>query len=207
MTISLIVQIFWTTFLTSYTSVPLEIIRLVFFSHIFYFLFGIYASSHSIIYNIKSFRSLFILLIIATLATIVSYSWITGVQKYGNFLNIPRDYFAVTNIPSTFIGTILFTLVVMLLYNIASLAKGDPSVIVKIIYLLGKYSFGMFLIHAFYMDICIIFLKKLSIDPYNYLFYILLFIGTVILSASTVYLYFISSLLFGERIIRPDMRK
>ncbi len=207
LTISLIVQIFWTTYLTSYTIVPLEIIRLVFFSHIFYFLFGIYASSHSIRYNIKSFRSLFILLIIATLATIISYSWINGVQKYGNFLNIPRDYFAVTNIPSTFIGTILFTLLVILLYNIASLAKDNTSVIIKIIYLLGKYSFGIFLIHAIYIDICIIFLKKLNIDPYNYLFYILLFIGTIILSISTVYLYFINSLPFGRRIFRPDIRK
>jgi Uncharacterized protein conserved in bacteria len=164
---ALVVQLIWGAFGSMIiTSAP--VFRLVFLSYIFYFVFGIYAQRHPI-----KLRSSYLILI-PTLTAISSYSLISRIIEYGGYDNIPDGMFLPIDV---IINTALFTLTVIVLYNILFSVK-LPNVLL----LIGRYSFGIYLIHAFVMDVIGLLLKKASITPLQWQFYPIMFSCTLIFS-------------------------
>jgi peptidoglycan/LPS O-acetylase OafA/YrhL len=70
----------------------------------------------------------------------------------------------------------------------------------KIISFIGRYSFGLYLIHALYIDIIIrLVFPQFGVDFSHFIFYPILFISSLLLSYFSVYL--ISRLHYSEIII------
>jgi hypothetical protein len=108
------------------------------------------------------------------LTAISSYSLISRIIEYGGYDNIPDGMFLPIDV---IINTALFTLTVIVLYNILFSVK-LPNVLL----LIGRYSFGIYLIHAFVMDVIGLLLKKASITPLQWQFYPIMFSCTLIFS-------------------------
>jgi surface polysaccharide O-acyltransferase-like enzyme len=146
--------------------IPSDLVGLVFPSHIFYFVLGIYAQKHPI-----KLRSSYLMLI-PILTAISSYSLISLIIEYGGFYNIPKS------MPfNGMIDILLFTLTIIVLSNIVFSVK-LPNVLL----LIGRYSFGIYLVHAFFMLAIPLLLVKASITPLQWSFYPIMFICTLTFS-------------------------
>lgn len=147
--------------------IPSNLVGLVFLSHIFYFVLGIYAQGHST--KLKASY----LVLIPILTAISSYSLIGKIVEYGGYDNIPNGALPLYTITST----ALFTLTVIGLYNITFSIKWP-----KVLLSLGRYSFGIYLIHAFFMSVIGLLLEKAGITPLQWQFYPIMFACTLVCS-------------------------
>jgi peptidoglycan/LPS O-acetylase OafA/YrhL len=183
--------------LKSITSI---ILNRIFLSHIFYFVMGIhvcqnYESVKEKVSNSKKWI-IFALIVITGVTTTL---WINGITKYGSYYNIPRSYFTVYDL----ICPIYFTLTILILLVISvnlSNNKNKYSSYSKTLMLIGKCSFGIFLIHPLFMAVLLLLLfPRLGVDFNQVIFYPALFILTLIFSYFSVYM--MSYLPYSEMII------
>jgi peptidoglycan/LPS O-acetylase OafA/YrhL len=212
----LIIQLIWITirdnamaFFTSSTyfdsvayleSIVSIILNRVFLSHIFYFIMGIhvcrnYESMKEKVSNSKKW----IILAIIVITGVNTALWINGMLEYGGYNRIPRSYFTVYDLicPIYFVLTILILLLISV--NLSNL-ESKYSNYSKPIFLIGKYSFGIFLIHPLFMAVLLtLIFPHLRIDFNQIIFYPALFILTLIPSYFSIYL--ISYLPYSEMII------
>lgn len=153
-------------------------------SGIFYFMLGIYAYNHKILFDLK-FKKLFIIIISIIFTTaFITYRQIIDITSYGGFENIPIKH----PISSIAFSIILYALIIILVYNITINLKDRTNFITVIVYSIGAYSFGIFLVHFFYQQLIILLLAKMGIEVNNALFYVILFTGMLILSYVTCYI-------------------
>ncbi|MDY9926371.1 acyltransferase [Methanosarcina sp.] len=177
----------------------------VFLSHVLYFVLGIY-----ICQNYKSVKAKILktkywaILIVLIITLILSILWVKGIIEYGNYEKVPKEYFIVLDL----IGSLYFPFIFLMLLVISYSFSNKKSKYSNLILLLGKYSFGIYLIHVFYIQIMVeIIYPCFSIDYNQWIFYPLLFGSTVLLSYLNVQQ--IARLPYSEIIIgiNSDIRK
>ena len=208
--LSLFIQVMWTiTILLLQTlinnSLFTNLTGRIFIPYLFYFTLGIYFS-RNLNYVYKSFKSkkiysivLFFISIFLTI--IISMFWIKGIIDYNYFYGIPKIYFVIPII----IEVVYYPIIFILLFEISRYLMKRKNIIASSIYLLGKYSFGIYLIHVFFIRIAIKLFGYVNIDFNNWIFYPLLFIITIVLSLFST--YFISYFPYGKLIVGVSNRK
>ncbi len=187
--VSFVVELLWSI---TDLGMPKEFL---FPSGIFYFMLGIYTYDHIIAFDLKSTKSYLVISFIIIITLFISYRQILDIANYGGFENIPIKH----PTSSVMFSIILYTLIIVLIYSVAIDFKDRINMVTIIIYSLGIYSFGIFLVHFFYQQLITVFLSKIGITFDNVLFYVILFIGMLSLSYATCYI--ISRLPFGKYIV------
>ena len=164
------------------------VLQRIFISYLFYFSLGIYASKNFDALNdsLKSIKShQFILGLITILLTIlISLFWVKGLIDYDYFYNISPLYFIIPGI----LETVYYPTIFILLFGASKYLSERKNKIASTIYLVGKHSFGIYLIHVFFMIFTIKQLDNLGTDYDDLIFYPLLFIISTSLSLFSVHL-------------------
>ncbi|MHB8073904.1 acyltransferase [Desulfosporosinus fructosivorans] len=176
----LIIQTLWMVGLHS-SSFPF--IKLNFVSFLFYFGLGIYivdyfdSNSNQLT---KAFKNLTPVYLITSLALTIGASFfiIIGLKTGYDYYSIPAYFF----IGSELIYPVLRVTTFLLLLNLATSLVGKRSLLAKVIYRIGDYSFGIYLIHIFFNQYAIKILKNNAIDYNNWAFYPIVFVITVVFS-------------------------
>ncbi|KKH97834.1 hypothetical protein EO95_11760 [Methanosarcina sp. 1.H.T.1A.1] len=184
--------------ITYFNEIVYIILNRVFFSHIFYFIFGIYVCQNYeyVIAQISKAKK-WILPTIILLTGVISAFWINGMIKYGSYYSIPQSYFLVPYLLASIYYPFIFSILFILTFSII---KNKYSNYSKTILLIGRYSFGIYLIHALYIAIIVtLIFPQFGVDFNHLIFYPVLFISSLLLSYFSVYL--ISYLPYSEIII------
>ncbi|TGE39537.1 acyltransferase [Desulfosporosinus fructosivorans] len=176
----LIMQILWMVGLHS-SSFPF--IKLNFMSFLFYFGLGIYivdyfdSNSNQLT---KASKHLTLVYLITSLALTIGASFfiIIGLKTGYDYYSIPAYFF----IGSELIYPVLRITTFLLLLNLATSLVEKRSLLAKVIYRIGDYSFGIYLIHIFFNQYAIKILKNNAIDYNNWAFYPIVFVTTVVFS-------------------------
>jgi peptidoglycan/LPS O-acetylase OafA/YrhL len=170
----------------------------LFFSHIIYFGAGIFVKDNyekikSTLKKLKTINLIFILLIINCISVAeAALALFSGYSYY----EIPY-YFYILDI---FITPVMYLMQIVLLYRLSDYLYKKKSSIATITYSLGKHSFGIYLIHVIFLNVSGKLIKVLMHIDHNYfMFYVLLFIGTLILSYGTIYI--LSFMPYSELIV------
>ena len=123
---------------------------LIFPSFLFYFVLGIYTSKTNI--NLLSkLRIPSNVVIPLILACLVTYFWIKGSLIFGGFRLIPESYSWKADITRYFLYIYLIVFIFFSRENFMRFFKKAQHFIVKV----GNYSFGIYLIHVFYLTLII----------------------------------------------------
>ncbi len=172
-------------------------LSLICLSHIFYFVLGIY-----IFKNYKEVKDQIIkakkwvVPTILVMTGIVSLLLIKGSIIYGDYSKIPHSYFMVLSLIESIYFPLIYLIILNISLNLSTLKNKYSNIILS----LGKCSFGIYLIHAFYMDIIVLIVyPHFGINGSQLIFYPALFISTALLSYISVNL--IAHLPYSEIII------
>lgn len=172
----LIIQTLWMVGIHT-TSFPF--IKLNFMSFLFYFGLGIYTVDHFDQLK-KAINRLTPLYLITSLALTLGASFfiIIGLTTGYRYNSIPAYFFMGAELvyPVLRISTFLW------LFNLSASLAGKRNILAKVIYRIGDYSFGIYLIHIFFNQYAIRILKENTIDYNNWLFYPSVYVVTVVLS-------------------------
>lgn len=177
---------------------PTGLVNVIFLSSIFYFVLGIYTQEHLI-----RIRSIYLVLILILTATAISsYILISEIIKFGGYNDIPVGSLSLLSdtMISTGVNTASSTLTIIVLYDIAFSLTWP-----KILLLLGKYSFGIYLIHDFLLNRMALLLHKKGLTSNNAAFYLVLFACVFVLSFGATWLIWrlpFSDIIFGNRVSR-----
>lgn len=167
-----------------FNSITDIVLQRVFLSHIFYFLLGVYVCQNY--RNVKDQilkAKRWILSIILIFTGVISFLWIKGIVEYGSYYRIPEYYFIATGL----VESIYFSLISIMFIPISLSYSKKKNSYSNAILSLGKYSFGIYLIHILYMRIIVeIIYPQFSIGPTHWIFYPILFISTLLLSYFSV---------------------
>ncbi len=164
----------------------------LFVLYIFYFMLGMYAGKNfgSLKARVSSLSlratgiALGLICLLTAFQTGVTAS---GILIYGNYDFIAPMFLLLNKIP----GPVLYLLEFLILFKVAiSIAADTPVPGVKklsgIFRSLGKYSFGIYLIHPFFMFLLIRTLRSIGITYVNAEFYLLMFGLTALVSYASV---------------------
>jgi hypothetical protein len=167
----------------------------VFFSYIFYFILGIYVCQNNKYVLDQTFDAKkWILPTIIIFTVVISAFWISGILKYGSYYSIPQSYFLVPALLESIYYPFVFSILFILIFSII---KNNYS---RTILLIGRYSFGIYLIHALYIDIiATLIFPQIGVDFNHLIFYPVLFVSSLLLSYFSVHL--ISYSPYGEVIM------
>ncbi len=148
----------------------------VFVSHIFYFILGIYVyrNYNSIINKLFKLKKTLLICIIIELCICILFFWIIN--------NLSTFYYTMPIILKPIICVMTFGLLLKLSKEVIQ----SKNLINKIIQNIGKYSYGIFLIHVFFLELIVIGLDRIEIGPGKWVFYPLLLIFTFIASYLSV---------------------
>jgi probable poly-beta-1,6-N-acetyl-D-glucosamine export protein len=161
----------------------------LFLDYIFYFVLGMYVRSHYKYYKNKIMNQkyrylLFFPLLLMTILGI-GYEYI----KYFIIDTIPHFFHVY---PWTFkILTPLYYIIIftLCLYISLKISERVPNIFTKYFQIIGKYSFGIYLIHAFILFVLAsILFPKIGFDVNNWMFYPIVFTLVLILSLASVYI-------------------
>lgn len=174
--ILLILQTLW---MVGIHSSSLPFIKLNFISFLFYFGLGIYIVDYFDQLKNAS-KHLTPIYLITSLALTIGSSFfiIIGLTTGYDYYSIPAYFF----IGSELIYPVLRISTFILLLNFAASLVGKRSFLAKVIYRIGDYSFGIYLIHIFFNRYAIEILINNAIDYNNWAFYPIVFVITVIFS-------------------------
>jgi peptidoglycan/LPS O-acetylase OafA/YrhL len=189
-----------------FNAISSTILSRVFFSHIFYFTIGIYVCRNYQYTLDKLFKAKrWILPTIIVFTGIISSFWIDGIAKYGSYERIPQSYFIVPHLLASVYFPFVFSILFIISLNF-SITKYKYSNYSKIILLLGRYSFGIYLIHALFITVIVtLVFPQFGVDVNCLIFYPTLFILSILLSCFSV--YFISHLPYSEILIGIKNKK
>jgi|GEM_PF-1136520 len=101
------------------------------------------------------------------------------VQIFGMISNLSLHWFWL-------IKTIHNIAMIFLLYRLALTLRGEDNLLGRTLTALGRFSFGIYLVHVAFMDMMLVLLKHFSIDLKNAYFYLILFISTSFFSYCSV---------------------
>lgn len=176
MAILLIVQILWMEGLhTPYFGT----LKINFIAYLFYFGMGIYSGDHfeHLRNSGKSLTPIFLTISLALTLGASSFI-IIGLTMGYRYTDIPAYFF----IGPELIYPVLRISTFLLFFNLARNLVGQRNGLEKVISKLGNYSFGIYLIHIFFNQYAIKFLRNYTIDDTHWIFYPVVFGVTVILS-------------------------
>jgi surface polysaccharide O-acyltransferase-like enzyme len=168
----------------------------LFLSYYFYFMLGIYVAARfdnikTLIQKVNLFK---LIGSIVAGGVIITYFDLVG-------LNIIRGLKDLCYILSCIINPVFYLMLFILFTKIAILLTKRGE---KWIYEIGRHSFGIYLVHAFVLNVCNILLGKINISFKNIIFYPVAFITTLIISFLVANL--LSRLSFGKYIIGMSTR-
>jgi surface polysaccharide O-acyltransferase-like enzyme len=172
------------------------IITKFFLQFLFYFILGIYVSEKVVKGKFKiSPKALFFLLPLTTFLTAFNaYKIIEAIKKYGNIEKLPVTivdprFTLLNGILSNLVLIVLNGSIILFLYYLsANMAKKENS-FSRIFKEFGKYSFGIYLVHAAILVTIVNLLRIfLDITPDNLIFYPIIFL------AATAITYFVVKL-------------
>jgi surface polysaccharide O-acyltransferase-like enzyme len=171
----------------------------LFLGYIFYFVLGMYVRSHyfDVKNAIMTLSHPYILFLAFLSATILGI-WIQFIE-YFRSLNqqLTQIYIWIYGIATPLYYTLIFILCLHISLKISTTIPNKITTFIKII---GNYSFGIYLIHAFILDvIASLLLPKFGFDMNNWLFYPIVF--TFVLSSSLALAYIINKIPYSEYII------
>ncbi|AKB25602.1 Integral membrane protein [Methanosarcina sp. MTP4] len=206
--LSLIIQVTWSISALiietgGYEPLFIYLAKRIFIPYLFYFVLGIYVSKnfhfvYAYMESIKKYKVI-LLLILALITIIISFFWIVGfgyyVKGFDSFYSMSTLYFIIPVI----IEVLYYPLIFFLLFEASSKIMKRENLLTSIMYSLGRHSFGIYLVHFFFITLIIIQLEHFNIYSDNWVFYPILFVGTTLLSLLSVSL--ISNLPFGELVI------
>jgi hypothetical protein len=133
------------------------------------------------------------------LTGVISALWIIGINEYGSYGDIPAHYSISYELLNSIYYPLIFSILLIISLNFLN-NKDKYSDYSKAILFIGKYSFGIYLIHPMYMVVITTLIFPHFNTYFNHLiFYPILFILTLILSYFSVYLISYSS--YSEIII------
>ncbi|MFZ2497819.1 acyltransferase [Methanosarcina sp.] len=182
--------------ITYFNPVVNNLLERIFLSHIFYFILGIYACKNykdvkdRVLKVKQSSLSIIVLLIILVSTGVISTLFIIGIVEYGGYYKIPNSYIIVVGLAEGLIESLYFPLVFSILLLISLKFASIRNKYTDIILSVGQHSFGIYLIHVFFMQIIIeIIYPHLGIDYNQWIFYPVLFLLTLLLSYFSVVQY------------------
>lgn len=202
------IQISWSILLlimesNGYDPSVVYLAKRVFIPYLFYFILGIYVSKNftvvkNHIRSIKMYKTIMFSIIIL-MTMIISFFWIIGRKYYVQGL----DYFYYMSPPYFIIPIILevfyYLAIFILLFEASYMLIEQKNKLGSILSVLGRHSFGIYLIHFLFITVIITQLAHFNIYSDNWIFYPILFLTTIILSLFSVKL--IQYLPFSELII------
>ena len=157
-------------------------------SQMFYFILGIYACKNykaviEWVLNIKKWSlSIGLPIILVSLGTI-SALFINGIIEYGDYTKLPNSYF----MAKALIESLYFPLVFLVFLVISLEFENVKNTYADIILSIGKYSFGIYLIHVVFIEIIIqVIYPYLGIGYNQWIFYPVLFLISLLLSYFSV---------------------
>lgn len=158
----------------------------IFISYLFYFMLGIHCSRNYEIFSdaIKKIRLnqvVFAALTIMILSSLYSFLWINEIYKLYS-INMYLEV-ALFSMSSTVMNLVAFAVV----FKISYLLISRNSTLQYILNNLGKYAFGIFLIHIIFIRIIADGLQLVGVRGDNWQFYPVLFVGTIVSSVVSVY--------------------
>ena len=203
--LSLIFQVTWSISVLiiengGYDPLFIYLAKRVFIPYLFYFVLGIYVSKnfHSVCVYLESMKKYktILLLILALITIIISFFWIVGfgyyVKGFDSFYSMSRLYFSIPVI----LEVLYYPLIFLLIFGVSSKIMKKDNLLASIMYSLGRHSFGIYLVHFFFITLITIQLEHFYIYTDNWIFYPILFVTTTLLSLLSVIL--ISNLPLGE---------
>lgn len=169
----------------------------IFLSLLFYFVLGMYITRNldRVKVTLPYVNTRMVLAVSFALVLVTSIVWIFGIYAYGGYYKFPPYIFTV----DTLVEPLLYALLFILLYQLAVYTMGFDNIISRAASSLGKYSFGVYLIHVCYLEIMIIVLGLFGLTYHDWPFYPLLFLSVLILSYVSI--YFISYLPWSKYIV------
>ena len=151
-----------------------------FIQYIFYFVLGIYVNrnSHSIRRFIGSVKPLKIGIPVIVLTVVISSVPIIGKIYYNDYYNAPTYYYLI----SVFLQPVLYIFIFALCYKITIRLMEAKNIMTNIIHSLGKYSFGIYLIHPLFMTATVFLMSWIGITYNDWIFYPVIFLLTITIS-------------------------
>lgn len=184
--ISLLIQISWHSTLTHINMNTADtatklILGKIFLSHIFYFMIGIYAGKNIALIKEKILNSkiLHFTAISVTIAIILSAFQISSINAYEDFERVTPTLWTLQTILNP---ALIISIIIVLSKLSLALQKSGHTIISRIIEELGNHSYGIYLIHMFFLRIVFKTLIAIEITYSDWIFYPTLFICTIILS-------------------------
>ena len=162
-----------------------------FFGYVFYFIIGIYVcQNYEYALTKLSNAKKFILIIMMILTGMTSVLKTMEFVHYGSesVSNIPTSYSVVIDVLYSIYFPFIFAILLLISLNLVNINNKYFNYS-KIIFHIGKNSFGIYLIHPLYLTILVtLIFPKFGVDFNQMIFYPALFILTLILSYFSVYL-------------------
>lgn len=160
-----------------------DFIDKMFISYIFYFVIGIHFGRNievmkTYINNVND-KMIYLCLILSNI--LISFIWIKGIEIYGYFYKINKLFV----LPSIIIEPLQYILSFILLWKTSSKLIQRNNLIYRFLKDIGKLSFGIYLVHVFYMVAVTKMLMPLNISFSSWIFYPIIFFSVSILSYST----------------------
>jgi peptidoglycan/LPS O-acetylase OafA/YrhL len=180
---SLLAQISWSALMLRYQ----KIIHIhVFVEFFFYFVLGMFVNRHfdDFKLRIKNLPISILFTVSIILNAIFSIFIFIGLIKYGYYNSIPKLYFLGGSLLTPFIYIPTF----LLIYRVSTKISSTKNIVSSFIRSTGRLSFGMYLIHMFFIMIVSKYLLSIGLDQNNWLTYFALFISTVVLTYASTYL-------------------
>jgi surface polysaccharide O-acyltransferase-like enzyme len=161
-----------------------------FLQFLFYFILGFYISEKAVTgtFKIRAKSLFFLLPVIILLTTFNAYKIIEAIKKYGNIekltVTIFNPGFSVLNvIMGSLILVVLNGSIILFLYYLSSVLAKKENFLSRIFKEFGRYSFGIYLIHAAILVTLVNLLRMLlKITPDSIIFYPIIFLTTSITS-------------------------
>jgi surface polysaccharide O-acyltransferase-like enzyme len=172
----------------------------MFLAYLFYFVLGMYVKSQYFYYKnrVKTLKHPYILFLALLFATILGIGkW--SITYFGNNLNsqLIQRYNWISEIVTPFYYIVIF---VLCLYLALKISEMIPDMNTQWLQRIGKYSFGMYLIHGFILYSLVIgIFPKFGFNMNNWLFYPIVFM--LVLSTSLMFVYIMNKFPYHEYII------
>jgi len=187
-----------------YSSLPIQgMLRRIFVSHLSYFFFGLYIRDNYSAFKkwLSSLRLSVICILMVFLNSLLSSFGYLEMGRHNGIANVPP--FLPLSVLSTILGSLGLFVNSILFYKIGiallSQQNNRNNKIAEILNRLGKYSFGIYLIHVFFVVKIVTLLNALKISPYDWVFYPITFSISVVLSYMTI--HFLSYLPYARYIV------
>jgi len=190
-------QIFGSYFPLQLIGYELNITNMVFFCRLFYFALGIYVCNHYTLIKEQLLKKPIWMYVIPVIifTCLGSWLWICGIQVYGSYYSIPNGTYGLYESllqPLSYLFT--FALLFVISNRIVSSNKSR-----KWLLLIGAYSFGIYLIHPFFLTGISYALKLIGITNLTVMYYPILFVS--VLLCSMIFVWIVQKIPFHKYII------